>query len=55
MARKIGHESSIPNPARKSFDVLVLKWNTVGAHPLFPALHFTANLFRVDRGRSLFG
>ncbi len=40
MARKIGHEASRPNPALKSFNVLVGKWNTVGTHPLFPGTTF---------------
>lgn len=40
MARKSKHEASIPNPALKPFGVLVGKWNTVGAHPLFPDTTF---------------
>ena len=30
------NEASIPNPALKSFNILIGNWNTVGAHPLVP-------------------
>lgn len=40
MTKDPKHEASIPNPALKSFTILVGEWNTVGTHPNVPNTTF---------------
>jgi hypothetical protein len=40
MAKKIGNEALIPNPALKPFELLVGEWRTTGTHPYFPDTTF---------------
>jgi hypothetical protein len=38
MARKIGPEALIPNPALQSFEGFVGEWQTTGSHPYLPGV-----------------
>jgi hypothetical protein len=46
MAKMIGHEAAIPNPALKGLEFLIGEWRTEGSHPMFPE--------KVFRGRTSF-
>ncbi len=48
------HEASIPNPALKTFDILVGRWTTVGTHPQLPGtLHGTTEFNWIEGGAFL--
>ena len=40
MAKEIGHEALIQNPALRPFEVLVGEWQTTGTHPYVPDTTF---------------
>jgi hypothetical protein len=40
MAKVVGHEAAIPNPALKPLEFLVGDWRTEGSHPMFPGKVF---------------
>jgi hypothetical protein len=41
MVKKIGQKALVPNPALKSFEVLIGEWRTSGSHPYFPSVTLT--------------
>lgn len=40
MTSVVGNEALVPNPALRSFEVLVGEWRTTGRHPLVPGTTF---------------
>lgn len=52
---KIGSKALIPNPALKSFEVLVGEWKTTGSHPYLPGivLHGLASFEWIEGGAFL--
>lgn len=55
MTTKIGEKALIPNPALKSFEVLIGEWQTTGSHPYLPGivLHGRSSIQWFDEGAFL--